>query len=210
MILAGGEATAEMRSDTSELSDLSASQFDSLCEECFDEENMFEILLGDSDEATEFDDSIGIPDDQLDRITRFLGTFIRKAAEHDLIESQIQQDLVKIGIQEERADELAANIDGMLPKVRVGMVMTSRVDPLPRLLDFNWSIEKTVATPTIDGAGLRRVFFEIEYGYDEDTTETVKFQTDERGAEVLDSNLEGLTAALSEGMSDVEKSDGSE
>ena len=210
MFLGGEEATAEIRSDASKLSGVSSSQFDTLCEELFDEKNLFNLLFADNEGVAEFGDSIGVPDEQLEGIFNLLRAFITNAAKYDLLESQIQQDLSAIDIQEERAEKLAEEISTVLPGIRQALAMSSRVDPLPALQEFNWSVEKTVTTPTVDGAGLHRVFFELTYGRDEDDTETVRFQTDEEDAGYLISQIAQLSDALSTGVDDIEQSDRSE
>ncbi|ELZ30122.1 hypothetical protein [Halorubrum distributum] len=210
MFLGGEEATSEVRSDASKLSGVSPSQFDSLCEELFDEENLFDLLFADTEGVAEFGDSIGVADEQLAGIFNLLRAVITNAAKHDLIESQIQQDLSAIDIQEERAEELAERISTVVPGVRQALAMSSGVDPLPALKQFNWSIEKTVTTPRIDGASLHRVFFELTYGRDEDDTETVRFQTGEEDARYLVSQIAQLSDALSTGIDDIEQSNRSE
>lgn len=210
MFLGGEEATTEVRSDASKLSNVSSSQFDTLCVELFDQENLFDLLFADTEGVAEFGDSIEVPDEQLAGIFNLLGAIITNAAKHDLIESQIQQDLSEIDIQEERAKKLAKEISRVVPGVRQALAMSSRVDPLPALQEFNWSVEKTVTTPTVDGAGLHRVFFELTYGRDEDDTETVRFQTDEEDARSLVSQVSQLSDALSTGVGDIEQSDRSE
>lgn len=210
MFLGGEEATAEIRSDASKLNDISSTQFDTLSRELFDEENLFDFLFTETEDVTKLGDSIGVSDEQLEAISNLLRALITNAAKHDLIESQIQQDLTAIDIQEERAKKLAEEISTVVPGVRQGLAISSRVDPLPSLQEFDWSVEKTVTTPMIDGAGLHRVFFEITYGRDEDNTETARFQINEEDARYLFSEIAQLSDALSTGVGDIEQSDRSE
>ncbi|MFC7070606.1 hypothetical protein ACFQL9_13210 [Halobaculum lipolyticum] len=208
--LGGEEATAEVRSDAEKLSNMSSAQFDALREELFDDENLFDLLFADTEGVAEFGDEIGIPDDKLSGILNLLRVVITNAARHDLVESEIKRDLSAIDIQEGRAEELAEEISTVVPGVRQALAMSSRIDPLPSLQEFNWSVEKTVTTPTIDGAGLHRVFFELTVGREEDDAETVRFQTDEEDARYLVSQIAELSEALSTGIGDIEQSDRSE
>lgn len=203
MIFGGEKVPEEMLADAANLGELSESSFEFLCDTVFKTDEPTKIISDRSDIEEELLDDIDAGEEVLSGILHLLSVIITTTSRRDLVDSQIQEDLNSLDIPEDRASVLTELISDNMPYVRQFLRKRSQIDPVPDIVDINWTIDNIVATPAIQGVNHKRVFFNLRLNEGQDIQE-ITFQADEAGLQQLLSQLGRLHDELSIGIEDLE------
>lgn len=203
MIFGGEKVPEGMLADATNLGETSESSFQMLCEKVFKTDEPTRIISNQSGIQEELQDDIDLDEEVLSGILHLLSVIITTTGRRDLVDSQIQEDLNKLNIPEERVSVLTDLISENMTNIRGFLRRRSQIDPVPNFVDLNWTIDNVVATPAIQGINQKRVFMNLHVNEGEDIQEFT-FQVDEAGLQRLLSQISGLYEDLSIGIEDLE------